>query len=51
MNQTMPIERIQIHSRTDRFILCPGCLANADVPDANIQPMTDVAHRWGNYPG
>ncbi|MEI8310897.1 MAG: hypothetical protein WCH98_09085 [Verrucomicrobiota bacterium] len=47
----MPIERIQIHSRTDRFILCPGCLANADVPDANIQPMTDVAHRWGNYPG
>jgi uroporphyrinogen-III decarboxylase len=32
-----------------RFVLCPGCLANADVPPANIQAMTDAAHRWGHY--
>jgi uroporphyrinogen decarboxylase len=36
-------------ARTNRFVLCPGCLANADVPPANIQAMTDAAHRWGNY--
>lgn len=36
-------------ARTDRFVLCPGCLANADVPPANIQAMTDAARRWGNY--
>lgn len=38
-------------ARTDRFVLCTGCLANADVPPANIQAMTDAAHRWGNYTG
>jgi uroporphyrinogen decarboxylase len=36
---------------TSRFVLCPGCLANADVPAANIRAMTDAAHRWGNYGG
>jgi uroporphyrinogen decarboxylase len=36
---------------THKFVLCPGCLANADVPSANIRAMTDAAHRWGNYPG
>jgi uroporphyrinogen decarboxylase len=34
---------------TNRFVLCPGCLANADVPPANIQAMTDAAARWGRY--
>jgi uroporphyrinogen decarboxylase len=37
-------------ARTSRLVLCPGCLANADVPAANIRAMTDAAHRWGHYP-
>jgi uroporphyrinogen decarboxylase len=35
--------------KTRRFALCPGCLANADVPPENIQAMTDAARRWGQY--
>ena len=37
-------------ARTNRFVLCPGCLANSDVPAANIRAMTVAAHRWGHYP-
>jgi uroporphyrinogen decarboxylase len=33
--------------RTRRFVLCPGCLANGDVPAANIAAMTQAAHTWG----
>jgi uroporphyrinogen-III decarboxylase len=36
--------------KTRRFVLCPGCLANADVPPENIQAMTDAARRCGQYP-
>jgi MtaA/CmuA family methyltransferase len=36
-------------ARTWRFALCPGCLANADVPPENIQAMTEAAQRWGVY--
>lgn len=32
---------------TSKFVLCPGCLANADVPPENIQAMTEAAGRWG----
>lgn len=32
---------------TDRFVLCPGCLANADVPPENIRAMTEAASEWG----
>lgn len=35
---------------TQKFVLCPGCLANADVPAANIRAMTDAASQWGRYP-
>jgi len=34
---------------TTRFVLCPGCLANADVPAENISAMTEAAARWGRY--
>lgn len=34
-------------SMTDRFVLCPGCLANADVPIENIRAMTAAARAWG----
>ena len=37
-------------ARTPRFVLCPGCLANANVPAGNIRAMTEAAHRWGRYP-
>ncbi len=36
-------------AKTWKFVLCPGCLANADVPPANIQAMTDAARTWGQY--
>ena len=36
-------------AHADRFVLCPGCLANADVPAENINAMTEAAHRWGHY--
>lgn len=36
-------------AKTWKFALCPGCLANADVPPENIQAMTDAAQRWGRY--
>jgi len=36
-------------ARTWKFVLCPGCLANADVPPANIRAMTDAALTWGIY--
>jgi len=35
---------------TQKFVLCPGCLANADVPAINIRAMTDAASQWGRYP-
>ncbi len=34
---------------TWKFVLCPGCLANADVPPENMQAMTDAALAWGQY--
>lgn len=37
--------------RTQKFVLCPGCLANSDVPGANIRAMSEAAARWGEYPG
>jgi len=33
----------------NRFVLCPGCLVNADAPPENIQAMTDAATRYGIY--
>jgi uroporphyrinogen decarboxylase len=36
-------------ARTWNFALCPGCLANSDVPPENIQAMTEAARRWGVY--
>lgn len=36
-------------ARTWKFALCPGCLANSDVPPENIQAMTEAAKRWGVY--
>jgi MtaA/CmuA family methyltransferase len=36
-------------AREARFVLCPGCLVNADVPDDNIRAMTEAAERWGRY--
>lgn len=32
-----------------RFGLCPGCVANADVPPENICAMTKAAEQWGCY--
>ena len=34
---------------TWKFVLCPGCLANSDVPPGNMQAMTDAALAWGQY--
>jgi len=34
---------------TWKFVLCPGCVANANTPPKNIRAMTEAAARWGNY--
>jgi uroporphyrinogen decarboxylase len=34
---------------TWKFVLCPGCVANANTPADNIRAMTEAAARWGNY--
>jgi uroporphyrinogen decarboxylase len=36
-------------AKTWKFVLCPGCLANADVPAENILAMTEAAAQWGVY--
>ena len=36
-------------ARTWRFVLCPGCLINADTPPENLRAMTAAAERWGRY--
>ncbi|MCX6867673.1 MAG: uroporphyrinogen decarboxylase family protein [Verrucomicrobia bacterium] len=36
-------------AKTWKFVLCPGCLANADVPPDNIHAMTEAASCWGQY--
>jgi len=35
--------------RYSKFVLCPGCVANADVPPENIAAMTKAAILWGQY--
>ena len=32
---------------TNRFVLCPGCLANSNTPEENIRAMTEAAALWG----
>jgi uroporphyrinogen decarboxylase len=34
---------------TWKFVLCPGCVANANTPPDNIRAMTEAAAQWGNY--
>ena len=36
-------------AKTWKFVLCPGCLANANVPPENILAMTEAAAQWGHY--
>jgi uroporphyrinogen decarboxylase len=33
----------------NRFVLCPGCLVNADAPKENIKAMTEAVIQFGQY--
>jgi MtaA/CmuA family methyltransferase len=35
---------------TPKYVLCPGCVANANTPPENMAAMSDAARRWGEYP-
>lgn len=32
---------------TQRFVLCPGCLANSTTPGENMRAMTEASELWG----